>query len=492
MVARDLPDAPRARLQRAVNLTGASASHVLDALRTGALDDVTSLSLVNCGLRELPEDIGRLTRLEMLNCGGNNLKALPRALGRCRRLRIAFFLGNAFADAPEVLGELPELYMLSFKSNALREISETALPRSLGWLILSDNAIERLPSAIGECKAMRKLMLAGNRLRGLPESMKKLENLELLRIADNEFEEIPSWLYSLPKLTWLAAAGNPATDGSARKAEASVGEDELPLTPWEEFDVPMNAQPIGRGTSGNVYAGRLNGQLVALKVYANTEKTSDGRPQDELMASIVTSKVLSEGTVKTLGCFTRGNSRGLVMEYLNNDWQPLGKPPNFHTVTRDVYHDDTRFTAREIAAIAIDVGSALCELQSMGVCHGDIYAHNILFIRQAPGVKPRAKLGDFGATWFYDVDSPEASIIDACERRAYGTLLEEISSRHDGVANHSFVAACGSVLDDFLEKRPSSLRSVVDVLRRVAVIENIHDFSIPGLIGVSTATNLAT
>ena len=192
---------------------------VLRAIESGELDDVTSLDVSNCGLEELPESVGRLRRLEFLNAGGNRLRSLPASVKLLTNLKRAFFLANAFEEVPEVLGELPSLFMLSFKANAVRTVSERSLAPSLGWLILSDNAIERLPNSLGNCARMRKLMLAGNRLSSLPESMKNLKNLELLRLADNRFETIPEWLLELPRLSWFAAAANPATDPIADAAK---------------------------------------------------------------------------------------------------------------------------------------------------------------------------------------------------------------------------------------------------------------------------------
>ena len=120
---------------------------VLRAIESGELDDVTSLDVSNCGLEELPESVGRLRRLEFLNAGGNRLRSLPASVERLTNLKRAFFLANAFEEVPEVLGELPSLFMLSFKANAVRTVSERSLAPSLGWLILSDNAIERLPNS---------------------------------------------------------------------------------------------------------------------------------------------------------------------------------------------------------------------------------------------------------------------------------------------------------------------------------------------------------
>jgi serine/threonine protein kinase len=170
-------------------------------------------------------------------------------------------------------------------------------------------------------------------------------------------------------------------------------------------------------------------------VYNNAAKTSDGRPEDEMTASVLAATIKSEGTIKTIARFRRGNSRGLVMQYLDHDsWKDLGKPPSFDTVARDTYDENVRFTAKEIMAVARDIGSALRELHAMGVVHGDVYAHNILYVKESPGIVPRAKLGDFGAAWFYEKGSPNARTIELNEARAFGAVLEEVSARHDGAS----------------------------------------------------------
>lgn len=462
---------------RRVSLARASAREVRDALDSGALDDALELDLSDCALDELPESIGRARGLMFLNCGGNNLRALPASFGELRELRRAFFLGNAFEEVPEVLGTLPRLFMLSFKSCAVRTVSERALAPSLGWLILSDNRIERLPESLGSCLPMRKLMLAGNALRELPESMKNLRNLELLRVADNRFETIPSWVLELPKLSWFAAAANPVTDPVADEAKSRADHLEgMPSARWEELGVADDAKALGQGTSGDVYAGTWRGEKVAVKVYKNEAKTSDGRPEDEMTASILAAAIKSEGTVKTIGRFTRGASRGLVMEFLDHDaWKNLGKPPNFETVARDTYDVDVTFSAREITAIARDIGSALAELHALGVAHGDVYAHNILYIRESSGLPPRAKLGDFGAGWFYDTKSPDARAIELNEVRAFGAILEETCARHDGVSGRAAVLALAALADRLLGDRDRRL-PFITTLDRIHEIE--RDFPI--------------
>ena len=160
--------------------------------------------------------------LEFLSLGRNPLSALPDGFDRLVNLRVLFFLGCDFETVPRVVGKLPSLFMLSFKANKLSHIPEDAIPRGVGWLILSDNRLERLPERVAECVGMRKLLLAGNRLSddGLPRAMANLKRLELVRLADNRLTRIPDWIATHETLAWVALAGNPATEPFAEDAYA--------------------------------------------------------------------------------------------------------------------------------------------------------------------------------------------------------------------------------------------------------------------------------
>lgn len=150
-------------------------ARLLAAIKDGSLaaTGLTRLDLSGCGLTELPPELGTLASLEFLNLGMNPLRSLPDTFAGLINLRILFFLACEFTVVPEILGKMRSLYMLSFKANKVRDVPAASLSPTLGWLILSDNQIERLPDSIGACAGMRKLLLAGNRLTddGLPDSM---------------------------------------------------------------------------------------------------------------------------------------------------------------------------------------------------------------------------------------------------------------------------------------------------------------------------------
>ena len=123
--------------------------HSLEQLRSGALIGARRLDL-SCGLQALPPEVFDLAdTLEVLNLSGNLLSSLPHDLPRLHRLKVIFCSNNPFAQLPEVLGDCAALQVVGFKACRLAHVSGAALPPSLRWLILTDNAITELPDEVG-------------------------------------------------------------------------------------------------------------------------------------------------------------------------------------------------------------------------------------------------------------------------------------------------------------------------------------------------------
>lgn len=404
-----------------------------------ALDDCRGsggkkLNLVGFRLQSLPEKIYEFCdTLELLNMGDNDLDTLPQDFHRFGRLRILFFANNKFQSLPIVLGLLPSLFMLSFKSNLVQEVPPESLAPSVEWLILTDNQIHTLPPTIGMLKNLKKCMLSGNQLTALPFEMAKCVHLELLRISSNKFSEIPQWLLKMPKLTWIAASGNPAFPSSDPTRELS--RKGIPVIPSSDLTL---LELLGDGASGYVFRARWKRdqtaeQHVAVKVFKGAV-TSDGLPSDELLATLQLAKhvaSIQSGTAPVvdypitpiLGVISgnhmwkvsetaKVNNRnilatteelssktevplpagGIVMMLIPHSYKLLGNPPSFDTITRDTFDRNApKITPLEACSIIRDVAYAMKEVHEAKLCHGDLYAHNLLVQRDLASSEDRGE-----------------------------------------------------------------------------------------------------
>ncbi|VVQ20462.1 leucine-rich repeat-containing protein kinase family protein [Pseudomonas fluorescens] len=393
----------------------------LAQLRAGQLSGVTRLDLA-CGLTEFPREIFDLAdSLEVLNLSGNALSRLPDDLHRLNRLRVLFCSDNQFTELPACLGQCTALTMVGFKANRIATVPGAALPPLLRWLILTDNHLSELPTELGQRPHLQKLMLSGNRLQRLPESLAHCHRLELIRIAANRLTELPDWLLTLPSLAWLAYAGNPLeteADAAALESVASI--------PWSALRLE---QQLGEGASGVIHRATWErpGQpatQVAVKLYKG-EMTSDGSPLHEMNACITAGRhpnlIRIEGRI--IG--HPHAQAGLVMELIDPVYRNLAGLPSLESCSRDVYANDTRFSAGVALRIASGIAQAAEHLHDQGITHGDLYGHNILWNEQGDCL-----LGDFGAASFHaTADTLESRALQRIEVRAFGILLGELLER---------------------------------------------------------------
>lgn len=394
--------------------------HTLAQLRDGSLAGITRLDL-SCGLTEFPREIFDLAdSLEVLNLTGNALSRLPDDLHRLSRLRVLFCSDNQFTELPACIGQCAALTMIGFKANRIEHVPGAALPPLLRWLILTDNCIESLPSELGERPHLQKLMLAGNRLWQLPESLRHCHRLELIRIAANQLTELPQWLLSLPSLSWLAYAGNPLETEAELQATTPI--------PWSQLQLE---QQLGQGASGVIHRATWakpgqGATSVAVKLYKG-EMTSDGSPLHEMNACICAG--LHPNLIRIEGQIIDHpqQTAGLVMQLIEPEFRNLAALPSLASCSRDVYAEDTGFSADVALRMARGIASVAGHLHTQGITHGDLYGHNILWNAQGDCL-----LGDFGAASFHaTTDSLESRALQRIEVRAFGILLGELLERID-------------------------------------------------------------
>jgi hypothetical protein len=405
----------------------------LERLRAGELAGASRVAIAR-GLDEFPRELFELAdSLEILDLSGNALESLPGDLHRLHRLRVLFCSNNRFTELPPSLGGCARLEMVGFKANRIREVSARSLPPLLRWLILTDNDIERLPDALGERPRLQKLMLAGNRLERLPDTLAGCARLELVRIAANRFERLPPWLARLPRLAWLAFGGNPMCRPREDETRAASV-----LPRIDAGDLVMQ-EALGEGASGVIHralwrhATPQDGTSTSLRPIAvkrfKGAMTSDGTPRSEMAACMAAGD--HPGLIGALARIGHEPAaEALALRLVDPAFEVLAGPPSLASCTRDVYAGDLRFTVAQAWRLASDIAGAAAHLHARGILHGDLYAHNILWHREAAVGRSMALLGDFGAASLLDAaGSEDAVALERIEVRAFGCLLEELTER---------------------------------------------------------------
>lgn len=389
------------------------------------ISKLKELNLKGCQHVNLPADSelwSRFTSLKKIDLGNNTLTDLPDEMSVLSSLEILFLSENEFEYIPKVIGKLNNLRVLSLRGNSLQELSSSTLPvSSLVWLILTNNNIHTIDPNIGEAKLLRKLMLSHNNINIVPPELGKCKNLELIRLANNDISSMPKEVLTLSKLAWISLSGNPMSKPPV-KIEKVI----------KETEIQMQSKILGRGASGTVYQGKYDGKDVAVKIFRAKSKGSDGNPADEAAINglINYPKAISAiGVIPSEG--DDGVYKGMVMNLIKGTY-PMGKVPNFDTVTRDegpAAHSANLKREKVILAVW-NIASVLDYIHSIGVSHSDVYLHNVL--RDGEFV---ARLSDWGASFVYNRgDADSAAMFEHIEVLAFGRLVQNLFDWHFNIA----------------------------------------------------------
>lgn len=192
---------------------------------------ITEISFQNAGLTRIPDSIGVLKELRILNLMGNNIKNLPGPIQELKNLEILILDGNQITNLQDSIGNLSSLKYLELSGNRLKYLPQTLsklqkleylglsynnfrkLPEcvcnlnNLYGLDLDNNKLMDLPERIDTLEKLDFLSLRANRLISLPESFNSLTSMKILFIDHNKFCQIPKEIYRLTDLRRLSIAG---------------------------------------------------------------------------------------------------------------------------------------------------------------------------------------------------------------------------------------------------------------------------------------------
>ncbi len=174
-------------------------------------ENVTKIYLDNNQLKNLPKELLKMPKLEVLKMYCSNLVEIPKWIGQLNSLK-SFYLhsrSNSQSQIKNIPVLPPNLEDLTLHGLDLNEFPREIIKlKKLKALSLSSNQIPSLDKDIGDLQELEFLQLHHNKISEIPESVKNLKKLNRFLANNNELTSIPSFLGDFPELSVVHLANN--------------------------------------------------------------------------------------------------------------------------------------------------------------------------------------------------------------------------------------------------------------------------------------------
>ncbi|XP_032873606.1 leucine-rich repeat-containing protein 2 [Amblyraja radiata] len=199
--------------------------------------DLIVMDLSRNWIRELPVEIGKLTKLKELNVSFNKLKSIPPELGNCESLESLNLSNNLeLAELPFELRDLQKLSHLDMSSNQFLSMPICVLRMSnLKSLDLSSNNLKELPQDLDRLSELQSLFLQKNKMTYLSKVLCRMTNLKMLVVSGDDINNLPTSLLTDPNLKYIDLRENPL-DNIKDMANSEIFAD---IAEHEEFEKDM-------------------------------------------------------------------------------------------------------------------------------------------------------------------------------------------------------------------------------------------------------------
>ncbi|KAF7848470.1 hypothetical protein BT93_L1920 [Corymbia citriodora subsp. variegata] len=194
----------------------------------GKLRSLLLLNLLYTRIKELPDSIGDLKKLEEMNLGFTQMRELPNSIGGLKSLLILNLQRTKVMELPASIGYLKRLECLYMTGSKIKE-----LPKAIGMLenlkVLESRNCKNLdgeiPSEIGRVSFLEVLDVSGSKVSRVPTTINQLSHLQELRFGDcHKLERLPELPASLKILcfgagTALGTPGQTLSKGIGKSAK---------------------------------------------------------------------------------------------------------------------------------------------------------------------------------------------------------------------------------------------------------------------------------
>ncbi len=147
-------------------------------------------------LNYLPKEIGNLKNLEELSLYSCNVKMLPKEISNLKKLKYLNINGSIFESFPMEIIELENLESLAISTVDYNLPPQIANFKKLEGLYLPDMKNSDLPEDIGKLSELKILYLGRANIESLPRSLSNLTNLKIINLENTPLaQKIPPEIF---------------------------------------------------------------------------------------------------------------------------------------------------------------------------------------------------------------------------------------------------------------------------------------------------------
>ena len=171
--------------------------------------NLVSISIFRNALKRLPSSASKLKHLLWLRLIATNITEIPNP-SQWTSLTKLIIAQSKLHVLPENIGSLDMLRILDISNNLVQKLPDSiGSLKNLEWLYIYGNKISELPDSITNLKSVSIVFAYNNTLSKLPENIGNMRELKNLDIRDNSLKELPASLSNLKNLADFYVSRNP-------------------------------------------------------------------------------------------------------------------------------------------------------------------------------------------------------------------------------------------------------------------------------------------